>query len=163
MKIVYGDLFEVCAYGYDAIGIPMNGETNNSGMAIMDGAVARRAAQVFGEWTREFLGARLDRKGNHVHVIDVHENRQVGRVVASPQHIFSFPTRHLADDKKADIELIEQSAEELRLEIIARGWRRVCMPEPGTGAGGLSWAVVSLPLMERFGDELTIVRLPKKP
>lgn len=157
MKIVYGDLFQVMKNGYDAVGIPTNGHTNNSGLATMGAGVARAAVQTFGMWIREFLGAKIDRHGNNVHVLQA--LNADGDPIKSPPFIFSFPTKHHWSDKRSDMALIEKSADQLKAVIAANKWKSVCMPEPGTGMGGLQWDDVSKILEKRFGDELTIVRL----
>ena len=157
MKIVYGDLFAEM-HKHDAVGVPTNGDTNSSGLAIMGAGVAKAAVSTLGPWIREFLGAKIDRYGSHVHVVDAIDKE--GSPIRRPRSIFSFPTKHHWHDKKSDLALIETSADELVATIREHGWKSVCMPEPGTGMGGLTWEQVAPLLMERFGDELTIIRLP---
>lgn len=123
--------------GYDAVGIPTNGEINSWGGAIMGAGVARVASQRWRPWLQEHLGAALARYGNHVHVFadDVTPDPR-------PRSIFSFPTKHKARDRQSDIRLIERSCIELMTIIKAKSWSQVIIPQPGCGMGRLSWSDV---------------------
>jgi O-acetyl-ADP-ribose deacetylase (regulator of RNase III) len=67
--------------------------------------------------------------------------------------IVAFPTKHHYRNP-SDIELIKQSALQLVALTNDKGWRRVYLPFPGTGCGGLNKedvrAVLSLILDDRF-------------
>lgn len=132
--------------GYDAVGIPTNGEINSWGGAVMGAGVARYAAGRWRPWLQEHLGAALARYGNRVHVFE-NEVDEAPR----PRFIFSFPTKHAARDRQGDIVLVHRSAEQLMDIIRERGWKRVIIPQPGTGLGRLAWSdvhAVLAPIMD---------------
>jgi len=159
MKIVYGDLFEEMANGYDAVAIPTNGIVGHAGLAVMGAGVAKQAVKVFGEWLPEFLGAAIDRGGNHVHQFEAMNRSGVG--LLSPRHIVSFPTKAHWKDHSTTA-LISRSCDELVEMAEQMRWSRVCMPEPGTGKGGLRWDQVESVLKTKaaLSRICTIVRLP---
>ena len=137
-RIVSGSLWDLMTDGYDAVGVPTNGEVHaRIGTAVMGAGVAREAANRWRPWLQEHLGAAISRSGNHVFVFD--------DIVTSnprPASIFSFPTKHKARDRTSDVLLIERSCHELMAHVAKRGWRKVIMPQPGTGLGKLSWSDV---------------------
>ena len=81
------------------------------------------------------LGEAITRHGNHVHWL---YGGLKGNI------IFSFPVKHRWNEK-ADLDLIERSADELR-KIVPIPWT-VVLPRPGCGNGGLKWESVK-PILE---------------
>ena len=123
--------------GYDAVGVPTNGDWNRVGQARMGAGVAKAAADRWSPWLVEHLGAALQRYGNRVHVFE-----DIVSDSPRPRFIFSFPTKHKPHDRQSDMDLIRRSAEQLMDEVRARNWTKVVMPQPGTGLGRLGWSDV---------------------
>ena len=94
------------------------------------------------------LGAHIGEYGNHVGVI--HER------------LIAFPVKHTWE-QKADLTLIERSASELLMLIQKKGWKRVLLPRPGCGNGGLKWEIVKPLLVELLPDTVVIIEYPSTP
>jgi hypothetical protein len=110
----------------------------------MGRGVARQAALRFPELPIQ-LGALLQTKGNHVHLL--------------ARGIVSFPVEESAW-AWPELRLISRSAEELRALADREGWPRVVVPRPGCGGGGLDWNEVR-PLLERhFDDRFLVLSAP---
>lgn len=134
------------ADGYDAVGVTTNGDVNGWGGLVMGAGIARTAANRWRPWLQEHMGAAVARYGNRVHVFEDDVTP-----TPKPRFIFSFPTKHSAKDKQSDLRLIHRSAEQLMDVIRARGWRKVALPQPGTGLGRLAWSdvyAVIAPIMD---------------
>lgn len=126
----------------DAVGITTNGVVRKDRRAVMGAGVARRFRDTF-EGIDMMLAYRIRGWGNRVSVID--------HLGDYNTHIFSFPTKdHWRDPSK--IELIEQSAEQLKTLTDISEWRNVWLPRPGCSNGGLSWSDVK-PILEPFLDD----------
>jgi len=130
----------------DAIVITTNGDVKKDGGAVMGRGVALQAAR---SWygLQKLLGTKLSKKGNRVRVLTKNDaavpylslpRRTDPLLVAVPWHIVSFPVKYHWKDK-ADLELIETSCKQLNKLILKRNWRRVLLPKPGCGNGGLNW------------------------
>ena len=70
-------------------------------------------------------------------------------------HLISFPVKYHWHEP-ASLELIEQSAALLELFAARQQWKRVVVPRPGCGNGGLEWKDVK-PIIESYFDERFIV------
>lgn len=95
----------------------------------------RQAKERFPDLPRR-LGALILARGNHV--FDLGDG------------LFSFPVEH-GPFEVPDLRLIERSCRELVALADEQGWRRVVLPRPGCGGGGLEWRQVE-PLLERYLD-----------
>jgi hypothetical protein len=165
MKERKADLFEMIhEVGVDAICITTNGMYLTDGRAAMGGGCARICADRWpatslrlGTCLKNFMtnvpfviGA-LDQAGNYLEpklkMIKAHEFKTL---------ILSFPTiDDLIDGAKLD--LIKNSAKELRALADKYQLQGIVCPRPGVGIGGLSWADVK-PLLEgHFDHRFTVV------
>lgn len=165
MKERKADLFEtIYEDGVDAICITTNGMYMTDGRAAMGGGCAGVCAKRWPE-TAIRLGkclknkesnipyviGSLDKEGNYVepNLKSIKENK-------FKCLIFSFPTiDDLMDGAKLD--LVKQSAQELKYLVDRFGLRNVIVPRPGVGVGGLNWSDVKPVLQEMFDDRFTVV------
>lgn len=141
---IVGDIFSLMT-GFDAVGVPTNGDYNKFGDAVMGRSIAASAASSHWPLLAEYLGASLARYGNHTYLFE-------NDVVGEPKFIFSFPTKHHARDRLSDPLLIERSAHELVAIMSSRNFRRVIMTRPGCEYGGLDWEQVRTtlnPILDR--------------
>jgi hypothetical protein len=147
------DLWSVEA---DAVVITTNGTVKANGEAVMGRGCAREAVERF-PWLPKELGLRLGDAGNHVFVWRPEEH-DVGF------YIVTFPVKHLWRDG-ADRRLISQSMDELLRFVWAHeDVKRVVMPRPGCGNGGLSWDGpdgVARILRPHLDERFTVVTQPE--
>jgi hypothetical protein len=133
-----GDIWEYA--GTAVIVITTNGSLTRDGRAVVGRGVAKQAAIRF-SGIADKLGRLLAEQGSHVFDLGC--------------GIVSYPVEETAWSQP-DLRLIARSAEELRLLVDSSGWRRVVVPRPGCGGGGLSWKDVE-PLLAPWLDERFIV------
>jgi hypothetical protein len=133
-----GDIWEYT--GTAVIVITTNGSLTRDGRAVLGRGVAKQAAIRF-SGIADKLGRLLAEQGSHVFDLGC--------------GIVSYPVEETAWSQP-DLRLIARSAEELRLLVDSSGWRRVVVPRPGCGGGGLSWKDVE-PLLAPWLDERFIV------
>ena len=162
--------------GFDAICIPTNGIVLDSGAAVMGKGLALQAKE---RWPGiDFiLGRSIQQVGNIVQVLTgdyggdprdrerhpgvpmLWDERFGGSPDADgtvvPWHIVAFPTKHHWRDP-ASLPLIQRSAERLVVVADRQKWRRVALPRPGCGAGGLAWPHVK-PLLACLDDRFVVV------
>lgn len=124
----------------DAVCVTTNGDVNSKGRAVMGRGVAKQASLMFPHVARK-LAQLLQGNGNHVHIL-IYERTLV---------LVSFPVKHHYWEE-ADVALIAQSAHELMQLTNMMGWKRVLLPRPGCGNGGLTWAQVR-PVIEKICDD----------
>lgn len=92
--------------------------------------------------------------GNLVH--DLGPWTPSGNYKPVERRLVTFPVkRHWRE--RAIRELITYSAEQLRDLIKAKGWRKVYLPRPGCGNGGLDWAMVRPALEGVLPPEVVVV------
>jgi hypothetical protein len=136
-----GDIWEHGDRGYIFV-ITTNGSLTRDGRAIFGRGVARQAALRF-PGIAEKLGSMLAEQGNHVFDLGC--------------GIVSFPVEETAWSLP-DLRIIARSAQELRLLADRSGWRRIIVPRPGCGGGGLAWKDVQ-PLLSPWLDRrFTVIR-----
>lgn len=134
--------------GADAIVIPTNGTVTVRGKGVMGRGVAHQAKMRYAPALdlQARLGQDLTMYGNHVGVL-------------TPPHLFpalvTFPVKH-EWHQIADLDLIAQSAKELRTLTETRAWALVVVPRPGCGNGRLSWNVVK-PIVAPYLDARFLV------
>jgi hypothetical protein len=138
MLEVVGNIWE-CA-GAPVIVITTNGSLTRDGRAIMGRGVARQAAEKYPE-IPAVLGKLLSAGGNHVFDLG--------------NGIVTFPVEETAWSL-SDLRIIARSASELRDLVDASGWRRIVVPRPGCGGGGLAWQDVR-PLLAPWFDERFVI------
>ncbi len=142
MLEVRGDIWDFHKGGH-WVCITTNGKRNLRGRAVMGRGVALQAAERWPELP-VVVGNHIAEQGNHLAGFMKYK-------------LITFPVKHDWRDK-ADLELIERSAQELvmaaDMEGIYQGGMRICLPRPGCGNGGLKWEEVE-PVLEKVlhGDE----------
>ncbi|PLX86678.1 MAG: ADP-ribose-binding protein [Desulfuromonas sp.] len=126
--------------GRAILAITTCGRVSKRGEAVMLRGCARQARDRFPGLAQRF-GALILSGGNHVY--DMGDG------------MVSFPVE---DDPFgiAEPRLIEQSCRELVSLANQKGWKRIVVPRPGCGGGGLEWAQVR-PILERHFDERFLV------
>ena len=139
MKEIVGDLWQEHAAG-SVIAITTNSMVSKAGKAIMLRGCARQAADRYRELTG-ILGTQIVNHGNHVFDLG-------RRIVSFPIEVDPYQT----PDKR----LIEQSCRELVELVDYKGWKKVVVPRPGCGGGGLSWTEVR-PILEKYFDDRFMV------
>ena len=120
----------------DTIVITTNGSLTKDGRAVIGRGVAKQAVLRFPALA-EILGSMIAREGSHVFDLG--------------SGIVSFPVEDTAWSLP-DLRIIARSAQELRSLADRSGWRRIIVPRPGCGGGGLAWKDVR-PLLEPWLDD----------
>lgn len=154
------DLFEmIFEEKTDAICITTNGQVLTDGRAAMGGGCAGVCARKYPETAirlgkcltnfatnQPFVIGALDKQGKYLEpTMKLIKARRFKCLV------FSFPTIDRILDG-AKLNLIEQSAMELKVLVDRFELRGVIVPRPGCGIGGLSYREVK-PVLERFFDD----------
>jgi hypothetical protein len=165
MKELKADLFEtIYEGGVDAICITTNGHYTKDGQAAMGGGCAGVCAKLWPETSFRlgtclknfmtnvpFVIGALDEDGVYIKpTLKLIKDRKFKTL------IFSFPTiDNLMDGAKLD--LIKNSAKELKILVDRFELRGIMVPRPGVGIGGLEWDDVKPILEEYMDDRFTIV------
>lgn len=121
--------------------ITSNGSLTRDGRAVLGRGVARQAQAYFPDLA-EILGRHLAAGGNHVHDLG--------------SGLVSFPVEDTAWSQP-DLRLIGRSAREIQELADLRGWRRIFVPRPACGGGGLAWSQVKPLLVPWFDDRFTVI------
>ena len=135
MKEVVGDMWQEHAEGA-VVAITTNGAVNKVGRAIMLRGCARQARALYPDLLKT-LGTMIRRHGNHVFDLG--------------HHIVSFPVEE-DPYQVPEIRLIERSCRELVELAEYKGWKKIVVPRPGCGGGGLEWPDVK-PILSQYFDE----------
>ena len=142
---VAGDLW---TYPADARVITTNGYVNIKGEAVMGRGCAKEAAV---RWPNlsVYLGGAIKRDGNRVRFVNAEYLSRLG----SPADfdLVFYPVKHHWREQ-ADLMLIVQSAEDLKVLADRFNWSEVVMPRPGSGNGRLQWSYVK-PHIEGILDD----------
>jgi len=138
MKEIEGDLWDY--HGRAIIAVTTNGQVTKRGEAVFGQGCARQAKERFPGLARR-LGDLIRTGGNHV--------------CSLGDGLVSFPVEH-SPYEVPDIRLIERSARELAELADSREWKRVILPRPGCGGGGMDWRQVK-PVLERYLDDRFLV------
>lgn len=133
-------------WGTAVIAITTNGSVTRDGHSIPGRGVARVAAERFPD-LRHRLGRLLKAGGNHVYEI--------------LPGLVSFPVED-TPFSQPNKQLIRQSVEELRCLADQRDWKRIVVPRPGCGGGGLTWEEVRPLLEDLFDDRFIVVSAPDR-
>lgn len=164
MKELKEDLFE-CIFDpeADAICITTNGNYSAQGVAIMGGGCAGVAARRWpqmpirlGKMLKSFMSnipfviGAVDDEGEALPLTkELVDNRQFKCLV------FSFPTiNNLIDG--SNLELIKQSATIMMDYANQYNLKKIILPRPGVGIGGLSWKDVK-PAIETILDDRFVI------
>ena len=129
--------------------VTTNGIIKKDGTAVMGAGIAKTTNQRFK--VSDKLADNLRTNGNTVCDLGSYYWR------TSKFHIFAFPTKHDWKDP-SNLELIEQSAQQLVNIVNTQGFEHIFLTRPGCGCGGLDWENQVKPLLEPiFDDRFTIV------
>lgn len=143
---VTGNLWEFEA---DAHVITTNGFVKKSGECVMGRGCAKEARDMFPGLAKR-LGERIDKHGNHVHLIGS------PKVDSKVKNLVSFPVKHNWWEN-ADPLLIHHSAVELVTLAEQMLWEKVVLPRPGCGNGSLEWEEVSMLLMDELDNRFYVI------
>lgn len=119
------NIFELTA---DAICVTTNGIVKSNGDLVMGAGIAKEANGLF--HVARILGQNVRQSGNHVYAC--------GHVKYDDNEfeLVSYPTKHDWRDP-SDMDLIRQSAKELKALADRRSWNVIVIPPVGCGLGGL--------------------------
>lgn len=157
----------------DAVCITTNGFVKKNGACVMGKGCAKQAAELF-PWFPKTVGTHIKSMGNTV-MVDPKKQSLGG---AKRSSLVTFPVKPIAatclPDKSnvvkhmqskfkpgssvpgwacvADLNIITQSAIQLRNIVTAMEWEMVVIPRPGSGAGELYWANVK-PILSSILDD----------
>lgn len=136
----------------DARCITTNGFIKANGNGVMGAGVAAVMQKLYPD-APKWLGQNLAEHGNHVQFLRKPDLEDLVAYVM-------FPVKHVWYDK-ADLELIERSANELMQLVDEQLWQKVLLPRPGCGNGRLNWKKEVKPVVERvFDDRIWVVKAP---
>ena len=136
-------------YLYDpdaSIFITTNGFIKNNGCAVMGRGVAAQAKIKF-KGIDTTLGQMLKINGNIVQCLYFH---------LSSAPIFAFPVKHNWWEK-ADLNLIQKSAESLQRMAEATPEQKFIVPRPGCGNGSRDWETEVRPIIEPLPNNVIVV------
>ena len=153
------DLWDIGAT-CDATCITTNGTITGRGLGVMGRGCALEAAERYNTQRafrrsaghrltgslQRLLGNYLKQHGNHVGVL----------LPPPPVTLVVFPVKHEWHEQ-ADLTLIKRSCLELAKLADDHGWRRVVLPRPGCGNGGLTWDVVGPVIDAYLGERFVVV------
>lgn len=140
MHEIIGELWEEHARGA-VIAITTNGMVNRVGRAVMPRGCARQAHDRFPDLIKT-LGTLIKHHGNHVFDLG--------------HQIVSFPVEE-DPYQNPEIRLIEQSCQELIELADYKGWKKIVVPRPGCGGGGLEWKEVKTILLRHFDERFYVI------
>jgi hypothetical protein len=158
----------------DAVCITTNGFCKKDGRAVMGAGVAKQAVNRFPDLDA-VLGRFLKEHGNHVHILTPpdHIGPRLVSFPVKPRTMVAMEeceniVRHMRRRFKpgqtvpgwaclAQLPLIRRSATELMWYVKERDWKRVLLPMPGCGAGGLMWHEVRVELEPILDDRVMVV------
>lgn len=143
MKELTGDLWDFHARGC-FICITTNNTIKKNGECVMGRGIAAQAKKRFAQLPF-LLGDKIQRVGNGVHVFGA-------------LHLIMFPVKWNWNER-ADLALIQVSAQQLVDYCDQCKVNEVYLPRPGCGNGGLRWSVVKPFLEPILDDRFTIVEM----
>lgn len=115
---------------------------------VMGAGIAKQAKEKYPELP-QILGKHVADHGNNVRIL-------------SDINIASFPTKYHWKDRSVP-ELIKRSAHQLWHEVTYKfPYKKVLLPPPGCGLGGLQWRDVKAILDPIFDDRFVIVHYQPK-
>lgn len=165
MRELKEDLFEmIFDEETDAICLTTNGQYNRYNHAIMGGGCAGVAAEKWVKLPKNLGKCLRTFKSNIPYIIgatDVHgdyleANHQMITDRAFKCLIFSFPTiNKLADG--ANLQLVKQSATIMMDHADHYKLKKIVLPRPAVGIGGLLWADVKKEIKDILDDRFLIV------
>jgi hypothetical protein len=165
MQEIKQDLFE-CIFDpdVDAICITTNGHYTRDGVAVMGGGCAGEAARRWPEMPVR-LGKMLRTFMSNIPFVigAVDENGEALELTADTIKerkfkclVFSYPTIHNLV-RGSELGLIKQSAQVLVDYVTQYNLKKVILPRPGVGIGGLTWKEVKPEIENILDDRFVIV------
>ena len=145
LKEIKGDIFELMEGEFDAFCITTNGIIKGDGRAVMGAGIAKECRDRFNNIDLR-LANLIKKNGSITQQLGTYSN---GAVIA-------FPTKNHWRDTSS-IELIRKSCHELNALIETRGFKKVLLPRPGCGNGGLNWNEVKAIIEPILSDKVYIV------
>ena len=139
MKEITGNLWSY--HDKSIIVITTNGYIKKNGECVMGRGCAKEAKDRYPEIAKQ-LGNAIRISGNHVHYLR--------------NGIISFPVKYNFWEK-ADLELIDRSAQELVKLVNFCEFEQVVMGRPGCGNGGRSWINEVKPILEKYFDDRFLI------
>lgn len=148
MREQFGDLWTLAAQPDSVACITTNGYVNARGECVMGRGVALQAKKRYPGLAKE-LGTKIREMGNRCHAM-------------GDGMLLSFPTKHVWW-RPSTLELITQSAQELKRIAAKFPAFTFYLPRPGCANGGLNWADVK-PVLESVGlpDNVVVVEKEEK-
>jgi hypothetical protein len=131
-----------------ALCITTNGTITQNGNGIMGAGIAGETVRLY-EGIEKKLGAYLKNNGHNVGLLHTDTSKNLDLLV--------FPTKHEVY-YNSDIDLIKRSALQLVQYCMTRDYKKIYIPQPGCGCGGLLWKNVK-PVIESIliDDKFIIV------
>lgn len=134
---IFGNIWDFHAQGQWII-ITTNGTVKSNGECVMGRGVAKQAKEKYPQLPF-IIGGTIQQNGNHVRAFPAHK-------------IIIFPVKHNWYEK-ADINLIEQSAKELKgMTFLLPSNICFYLVRPGCGNGQLNWIDIK-PVLEKYLDD----------
>lgn len=167
MKEIHGNIWQVEA---DAICITTNGDLKKNGRAIMGKGLAKQTVEHYPN-IDIILGLLIKKYGNLVHMLTGEyglNNKvpmlcctEIGEVpdadgIITPWHIVSLPTKRSWRDR-SNISFIIFNLGQLSYLAQKKKWKKIVLPRPGCGLGGLIWHKIKPILTPLMDDRFFII------
>lgn len=164
MRVLTGvNLFDVDC---QAVCITTNGFVKMDGLAVMGRGCAMQLANLFPHAPR-LLGAAIKRNGNITQPLFMANDTVVlafpvkpdyvinsgSNLVSHAQHMYKIGQKVPGFHAKSDIELIKQSAIQLKAWADETNHTDIVLPRTGCGAGELSWVHDVYPVLNEILDD----------
>jgi hypothetical protein len=148
MREEFGDIWEMAERLNSVVCITTNGALNSKRECVMGRGIAKQAKQRY-PGIAKLLGGLIRTAGNRVHWI--------GRDAEKGTWLYSFPTKYHWS-KPSSLELIEESAKQLKRYGEVHADLTFYLPRPGCSNGKLRWEDVK-PVLESVGlpDNVVVV------
>lgn len=145
MKEITGNIFDIP--DADAICVTTNGVVKRNGELVMGAGIAKQFAERYPDLP-QFLGNLVTLHGNQPYIFNA-------TPLARPV-VVSFPSKY--DWKNpSSLDLIRRSALYLRDMVELKEWKKVVLPRPGCGYGGLKWETVKKVIEPILDDRFYII------
>lgn len=145
MNEIFGNIWDYYESG-GVIVVTTNGDINSRGECVMGRGIALQVKNRFPEFPKK-LANHIRKHGNNVGYFSIYR-------------IFTFPVKHHWFEK-ADLNLIERSAFQLKESVDKLRLERVFMVRPGCSNGRLMWEDVKSVIEKHLDDRFLVVDLTK--
>lgn len=140
LQLINGDIWDYHRDGA-VVAITTGGLVNKDGHCAMPSGTARQAAEKF-TTLPYVLGQQIRKYGMHVFDLG--------------QRIVSFPVEN-SPYETPELKIIARSCCELVELANYKHWKRIVVPRPGCGKGGLSWQEVAPLLASHFDERFLVI------